>query len=60
MWRVCRAANRPWPVLSEDPVIDYMVMEAVFLKVQAEDRQAEKDRKIAEWKQDTTKLDQFR
>ncbi len=60
MWRVLRAANRPWPVLSDDPVIDYMVMEAVFLKAQAEEQQAEKDRQIADWKKDTSKLDQFR
>lgn len=60
MWRVYRAANRPWPVISPDPVIDYMVMEAVYLKVQVEDAQAEKQREIADWKTDKSKLDQFR
>lgn len=43
MWRVYRAAGRPWPVLSDDPVIDYMVMEAVAMKAQKEQRKAEKD-----------------
>jgi len=37
MWRVCREAGRPWPILDDDPVVDYMVMEAVALRVQRED-----------------------
>lgn len=31
-------------------MIDFMIMEAVYLKVLDEDRQAEKDRKLAEWR----------
>lgn len=50
MWRVCREAGRPWPVLSEDSVIDYMVMEAVYLKVQEEERAAQKEQERREWK----------
>ena len=51
MWRVCKSAGRSWPVLSDDPVIDYMVMEAVFLKVQKEDEKARKDAERAAWKE---------
>lgn len=42
MWRVCKAAGRPWPKLSDDDVIDYMVMEAVALKINREDERAAK------------------
>ena len=52
MWRVCREAGRPWPVLSDDDVIDYMVMEAVALRAK---KQEENERKAAErerWKQE--------
>lgn len=38
-----REAGRPWPVICEDDeVIDYMVMEAVLLKLHKEDKEAEK------------------
>lgn len=47
-----KEAGRPWPVLSPDPVIDYMLMEAVFLKVQREQKDAETRKKQAEWKTD--------
>lgn len=50
MWRVHRAANRPWPILSDDPIVDYMVMEAVFLRVQQEEADAEKERARKDWK----------
>lgn len=60
LWRVCKAAGRPWPTLSEDPVVDFMVMEAVYLKVQKEDDEAIKDAKRKNWKKDTTGLDNFR
>lgn len=52
MWRVHRDAGRPWPTLSDDPVIDYMLMEAVALKVREEDAAAEKKRQRDEWKKD--------
>lgn len=48
MWRVCKEAGRPWPKLSDDDVIDYMVMEAVALRAAKE---AEKAQKAAERKQ---------
>ena len=56
MWRAFRDAGRPWPTLSDDDVVDYMVMEAVALRVREEDRQAEKDRTTGQWKQDTEHL----
>lgn len=50
MWRVYKEAGRPWPTISEDPVLDYMVMEAVALKVRKEDREAEKERRREDFK----------
>lgn len=64
MWRVLRSAGRPWPVLSEDDVLDYMVMEAVKLKVDLEDEEARKEAEKAAarkgFKKDTSSLEQFR
>lgn len=60
MWRVCKEAGRPWPTLSEDSVIDYMVMEAVALKVAEADKQEEKAKAVSEWKSDLSELEQFR
>lgn len=54
MWRVCKAAGRPWPRLSDDDVIDYMVMEAVCLRAGREDekdrKKAEKDAEMEKWR----------
>lgn len=51
MWRVCKSAGRPWPVIvPDDEVLDYMVMEAVALKVDKQDREAQKQQEIQEWK----------
>jgi hypothetical protein len=50
MWRVYRDAGREWPAFSDDPVIDYMVMEAVALKAKKEEDKARKDAERAEWK----------
>jgi hypothetical protein len=52
MWRTFRAAGRPWPVLSDDPVTDYMIMETVSLRVAAEDAKAAEDQKKEQWKED--------
>ena len=43
LWRASRAAGRPWPQISDDDVIDFQVMEAVYLKVEAEDAKAKKE-----------------
>lgn len=58
MWRTCRDANRPFPRISDDDVIDYMVMEAIALKVRKEERDAAEKAKREEWKQDRDKLKQ--
>lgn len=60
MWRVYRAANRPWPVLSADPVIDYMVMEAVAIKAKHEEDHAEQQKARKDFKSDFSSLDQYR
>lgn len=56
LWRVHKEAGRPWPVIvDDDPVLDYMVMEAVAIKIRKEDEKAAKDaerrRKVAEAKE---------
>lgn len=44
--------------------MQYLIVEAVTLKVKREDaeaaKEAEKAAKVKEWKKDTSKLDQFR
>jgi len=60
MWRIYRAAGRSWPRLSPDDVIDYMVMEAVALKAQAEDDELAKSREKKQWQGDFSELDKFR
>lgn len=61
MWRTCREAGRPWPVICpDDDVIDYMIMEAVHIKVLKEQQKAEKQAAANQWKEDTSELDQFR
>lgn len=60
VWRATKAANRPWPVLCEDDVVDFQVMEAVYLKVTMEDiknrEKAEKEQKKKDWKKDISAL----
>lgn len=52
LWRTCKAANRPFPTLSQDDVTDYLITEAVALKVARLDREAEEQAaKTAEMKQ---------
>lgn len=51
LWRANKQAGRPWPKISDDDVIDFMVMEAISLKVQLEDVERDKKaRKEAERK----------
>lgn len=56
MWRVCKEANRPWPTLCDDAVIDYMVMEAVAIKAQREDEAARKEAERKEFKKNRAHL----
>lgn len=37
-------------ICEEDPVIDYMIMEAVLMKVRKAEEQARKDAERSEWK----------
>ena len=60
MWRTYKAANRPWPVLDKDDVIDYMVMEAVSMKIRKEDNEAEKQQERKSFKKDHSKLAKYR
>lgn len=49
MWRVCKEAGRSWPVIcDDDDVVDYMIMEAVALKVAQADEQAREEAKRKE------------
>lgn len=47
-------------MLSDDPVIDYMVMEAVCLKVRKQDMEDQRAQERKEFKRDFSRLDQFR
>lgn len=50
-----KEAGRSWPVICpEDDVIDYMVMEAVAIRVQREDEQARKEHERNEWKKQSS------
>lgn len=59
LWRTCKAANRPFPTLSQDDVTDYLITEAVALKVARLDReaqeQAQKDAEMKQRKKDAQK-----
>lgn len=64
MWRVYKAAGRPWPVFSHDPVADYMLMEAVAIKsarVEREEQErAEKNAEREKFKKDFSELNESR
>jgi hypothetical protein len=60
MWRACNAAGRPWPILDEDDVIDYMVLEAVAAKATKMEQDAQEKQKREAWKKDTSNLEQHR
>jgi hypothetical protein len=48
LWVVCKEANRPFPQLSEDPVVDFCIMEAIAMKVA---KQTDEKREADERKQ---------
>ena len=60
LWRVCKEAGRPFPSLDEDDVIDFMITEAVALKVDKEDAAAQKKAEVKDWKADKEGLDKLR
>ena len=43
LWRTCKAAGRPFPQLVEDDVLDYLITEAVAIKVNREEAQAREE-----------------
>lgn len=50
MWRVHKAAGRPFPRVSNDDVVDYLVMEAVCQRINKEDEEARKEAERDAWK----------
>lgn len=60
MWKVYQDSGRPWPTLCEDDLIDYMIMEAVFIKARKEESEAEKAAEKKEWKSDKSGFDALR
>lgn len=59
LWQVHKAAGRPWPVLDEDPVIDFKIMEAIAVKINVEEEKAHKKAERDNWKKDLAELEQF-
>lgn len=60
MWRVFKAAGKPFPDLCEDDVINYMILESVALKAAKEEKDAEKTTEQNQWKKDKGGLDELR
>jgi hypothetical protein len=64
MWRVFKAANRPWPNLDSDDVLDYMIAEAVAMRGGYEEKkqreELEKKREMEAWKKDKSRLEPLR
>ncbi len=60
LWRVHKAAGRSWPVLDDDDVIDFMIMEAVALKSAKEDNEQEQQAERKNWRKDSGGLDKLR
>jgi phage/plasmid-associated DNA primase len=59
MWRVLKEAGRPIPRFSEDDVLDYMITEAILIKVQREDEAARTKKVTKDWREDRDHLKQF-
>jgi hypothetical protein len=57
VWRASKDANRPVPKLSDDPVIDFLIIEALAAKDLYEQGEARKMAEIEEWKKDTQSLE---
>lgn len=43
IWRVHKAAGRPFPKLVEDDVLDYLLIEAISIKASQEEAKAHKE-----------------
>lgn len=56
-----REAGRPIPPLHDDPVIDYMIIEAIAIKIRKEDKAAEKQQTRRNWQHERSDaLEQMR
>lgn len=53
---MCKEAGRPFPTVSEDDYIDYLVTEAVTFKLLKEQREAEKKAQVDDWKGNISEL----
>lgn len=60
IWRVCKEAGRSWPVLDDDDVIDFMIMEAIAVKARKEEEDAEKAAKRRQWRDSKEGRDKLR
>lgn len=60
LWRTSKEAGRPFPVLDEDDVIDFMIVEAISARVNKEELDLQKKKKVADWKHDKEGLDNLR
>lgn len=56
MARVYKETNRSFPRVSDDDVIDYMVLEAVVVKLGEEQKEMDKKAEIEDWKGDLSSL----
>lgn len=56
IWRVHKEAGIPFPTLTEDDVMQYLIVEAVMVKVKREEAEAakaaEKEAKKRQWEEE--------
>lgn len=64
LWRVYKEAGKPFPDLTDDDVLNYLIMEAVTLKAKHQEaeaqKEAEKEAERQRFKKDTSSLEQYR
>jgi hypothetical protein len=51
LWRTSKEGGRPFPRLTEDDVVDFIIMEAVGLKVAHEDQEYRKEQEKKDWQE---------
>lgn len=56
IWAINKEAGRPFPRVSSDDVIDYMVIEALALSAMQDRKKGEDDRVKREWQAKTDEL----
>lgn len=52
LWLTNREAGRPFPQVSDDDVLDYLVMEAIRVKIGEEAKEAQKDQERDSWRRE--------